>query len=149
MAIKQLSINNEVLDIDNIPKLNARNIFRQLEANKIHSDPILISHPVMEHTKVPSETLHSQIWFLDKNDYWKSTIQFTDSTTSGNSLQLLVHSPDYVDEYPARLEVIMEETNADPYRVQVPTVSLSNNSDTVATTNWYANICNQKEYHNL
>lgn len=136
MAIKQLSINNEILDIDNIPKLNARNIFRQLQSNNTHCVPILISHPIMEHTKVPSESLFSQIWFLDKNDYWKSVIQFVDSTTSGNRLQLLVHHTDNVNEYPARLEVIVEEENTDPYRVQVPTVSLSNNSDTVATTNW-------------
>ena len=136
MAIKQLSINNEVLDIDNIPKLNARNIFRQLQPNNTHCVPILISHPRMEHTKVPSQTLHSQIWFLDKNEYWKSVIQFVDSSTAGNRLQLLVHHQGDVDEYPARLEVIMEEENTDPYRVQVPTVSLSNNSDTVATTNW-------------
>lgn len=136
MAIKQLSINNEVLDIDNIPKLNARNIFRQLQSDNVHCVPILISHPVMEHTKVPSESLWSQIWFLDKNDYWKSVIQFVDSPESGNRLQLLVHSPDFVDEYPGRLEVIVQEDNADPYRVQVPTVSLSNNSEAVATTNW-------------
>ena len=75
--IKQLSINNEVLNIDNLAKLDSGNVFdvQQVIRSEKEGPSLKIIQPEMDITQDSERELRSQIWFTDSQNRGLGVIQ--------------------------------------------------------------------------
>lgn len=147
MAIKYLSINNEVLNIDNIPKLNIKNIFTNTQViqgdhNNLNERPLLmIQDSGHKYNDTIQNPIYQTISFLDKESNWYGVCEHRILQTNGNSeMYLSIHN---ITQDIWQHIGIGVKNDGTIYTVS-PTMNQESNNNEIATTKWVRDLLSSK-----
>ena len=135
MAIKQLSINNETLDISNFAKLNGSNVFSS-SSRYTNRYPIILQNLNLDLDN-PVTDMIQQLWFQDKLNRGIAVLQYNVIGTDGNFeiLQSQYINGETIPQWDG-LCVSQNLETGEIKSIINGTINLNSNDSTIATTNW-------------
>lgn len=150
--IKQISINNAVLDIENIPKLNTNNIFdgyntfnkeihvlNNTNNGKYSNNAYLYLGNTVSYTETPTVTTHGYLCMAHDNGHCSDIFAFVDLARTASNDSIAALSCRTVNEQNALVnDTIQVRWNADIQRFTCTTSTPpdSANNTEIATTRW-------------
>ena len=152
MAIKQLSINNAVINFDNIPKLNTNNVFdgyntfnkvvhilNNSDNGKYSKNAYLYLGNTVSYTETPTATTHGYLCMAHDNGHDSDIFAFIDlARTSSNSSSASLSARNVNEQNAPVNDSIQVSWNVDTQRFTCTASSPpdSVNNEEIATTRW-------------